>query len=207
VKVFKRADAMMRLMKRVATCCALSMLMMGAAREARAQGGIYLSPFITTTLSSPSNVGSRTKPGFGAALGNLGSFIGGEAEIVYFPELLDNSAQGLSQNKVITFGANTVIGPRIGPVKVYGAFGGGAMYLNVKSVSSIVVPNPESVSSTKFALNAGGGAVFYVSGHFGLRGDLRWYRAIGFKMSDIEATGPTLDQFDFWRAGFGIVIY
>jgi len=194
-------------MKRFVTCCTL--LLVCSAHNAWAQGGIYLSPFVGTTLTSPSETGSSTKPGFGAALGSsISSFFSAETEFAYFPEILDNSAEHLSQNKVVTFGANTTIGPRIGPVKVYGAFGGGGLYLNVKSVSSLVTPNPESVSSTYFALNFGGGAIAFLGDHFAVRGDLRYFKAYGFKTSDIETTGAlTLDKFDFWRAAVGIVLH
>ena len=46
------------------------------ARDASAQG--FVSPFVGTTLSSPTSSGKSTKPGFGVALGGLGQVIGGE---------------------------------------------------------------------------------------------------------------------------------
>jgi hypothetical protein len=44
-----------------------------------------------------------------------------------------------------------------------------------------------------------------LSSHFGVRGDLRYYRAFGFKTADVQSAGLVLDHFDFWRAAFGVV--
>jgi Outer membrane protein beta-barrel domain len=172
-------------------------------RDAAAQG--FISPFLGTTLTSPSSSGSSSKAGFGVALGGLGKIIGGETEIAYYPQVLDNTANNLSKSKVITVSGNTLIGPTIGPVKVYGAFGFGDLYLNVTGVSSIVIPNPQNISTNYFTFNSGGGVMGFFSPHLGVRGDLRYYRAFGFKVTDVQGTGLALDRFDFWRAGIGIV--
>jgi hypothetical protein len=174
------------------------------ASTAAAQG--FISPFAATTLSSPSSLGSTTKPGFGIALGGIGGFFGGEIEFAYYPQLLDNSANALSQNKVVTFSGNTLIGPKIGPVKVYGAFGVGDLHLNVTSASSLLIPNPQSISNNYFTFNVGGGVMVLLGAHLGVRGDLRYYRAFGFNASDIQSGTLTLSHFDFWRAAGGLVV-
>ena len=61
--------------------------------------------------------GRSTKPGFGVAFGSLGKFVGGETEIAYFPEVIDNAANALSKSQVISFAADTLLGPTIGRVK------------------------------------------------------------------------------------------
>jgi hypothetical protein len=169
-----------------------------------AQG--FINPFVATTVTSPSSVGSATKPGFGISLGGVGGFFGGETELTYYPNLIDNSANALSKSKVVTFSGNTLIGPKIGAVKVYGAFGAGDLYLNVTSASSIVVPNPTSTSNNYFTFDAGGGVIGFF-GHLGLRADARYYKAYGFNTADIVQSGKlTLDNFNFWRLGGGIVL-
>lgn len=173
-------------------------------RATAAQG--FVNPFIGTTLTSPSPNGGKSKAGFGVALGAVGGIIGGETEIAYYPEVLDNTANALSKNKVITFSGNTLIGPNIGPVKVYGAIGVGSLYLNVESLSSIVVPNPTSISNYYFTLNYGGGVMGFFNSHLGVRGDLRYYRSFGFKLTDLEDSRLGIDKFDFWRANFGLVV-
>ena len=173
-------------------------------RTAAAQG--FISPFVGTTITSPSAVGSATKPGFGVAFGGIGGIVGGEAEFAYFPELLDNSANAIAKNKVITFSGNTLIGPTIGPVKVYGAVGAGSLYLSVTSLSSLVIPSPSSISNNYFTFNVGGGVMGYFSPHLGVRGDLRYTRAFGINVADLQTAGLTLNHFDFWRGAFGLVV-
>ena len=177
------------------------LLLLCLAREGAAQG--FINPFVGTTLTSPSTRGSRSKPGFGVAFGALGTILGAESEIAYYPEVLDNTANALAKSKVVTFSGNTLIGPTIGPVTAYGAFGLGGLYLNVTSASALI-PNPASISSTYFAFNVGGGVMGFFTSHLGVRGDLRYYRAFGFKIADVEGAGLSLDRFDFWRAGIGL---
>jgi opacity protein-like surface antigen len=179
-----------------------TLLLVSAAHEAAAQG--FVSPFVDTTLSSPSAVGSSSKPGFGIAFGALGKIIGGETEIAYQPELIDNTANALAKSRVITFSGNTLIGPTIGRVKVYGEVGVGDLYLNVTKLSSIVgVPNPASISTNYFTVNVGGGVMGFFTKHMGVRADVRYFRAFGFKVDDLQTAGLVLDRFDFWRASVG----
>jgi opacity protein-like surface antigen len=182
---------------------ASGLLLFALTHDASAQG--FINPFVGTTLTSPSKAGSSSKPGVGIAFGGVGKIIGGETEIAYYPEVLDNTANALEKSKVFTFSGNTIIGPTIGHVKPYGAIGVGSLYLNVTSASSIVVPNPESISKNYFTFNAGGGVMGFFTSHLGVRGDLRYYRAFGFKMEDVESSGLALDRFDFWRANVGLV--
>ena len=178
-----------------------TLLFVSAAHEAAAQG--FVSPFVDTTLSSPSAVGSSSKPGFGIAFGSLGKIIGGETEIAYQPELLDNTANALAKSRVITFSGNVLIGPTIGRVKAYGEVGAGDLYLNVTKLSSIVVPNPASISTNYFTINVGGGVMGFFTEHMGVRADVRYFRAFGFKVDDLQTAGLVLDRFDFWRASVG----
>jgi hypothetical protein len=194
-------------MKRL-TIVASAVLLLCLPRDSAAQG--FVNPFVGVTLTSPSTKGSSSKPGFGVAFGKIGKIVGGESEIAYYPEVLDKTANSLAKSRVITFSGNTLIGPMIGPVKVYGALGVGDLYLNVSSLSSIVIPNPTSISTNYFTFNAGGGVMGFFGSHFGVRGDLRYYRSFGFKFADINAPGAglgglSLDRFDFWRASFGVV--
>ena len=97
------------------TFLASAFLLVCVSRDAAAQG--FINPFVGTTVTSPSAPGSSSKPGFGAALGGIGKIVGFETEIAYYPELLDNTANALAKNKVITFSGNTLIGPTIGARK------------------------------------------------------------------------------------------
>ena len=181
-----------------------ALLFASAARDARAQG--FLNPYVDTTLTSPSATGSSTKPGFGIAFGSVGKILGFETDIAYQPEVIDNSANALAKSHVFTFSQSFLIGPTVGPVKPYVAIGFGDLLLNVSRLASIVIPNPESISNNYFTVNVGGGVMGFVAPHFGVRGDLRYFRAYGFKITDLQTAGIALDRFDFWRASGGIVV-
>ena len=180
-----------------------SLFVIFAAHNAAAQA--FISPFVGTTLTSPSETGSSTKPGYGVSFGAVGSIIGAETEIAFYPEVIDNTANGLAKSKVVSFSASMLLGPMMGPVKPYVAFGGGNLNLNVTGLSSVVIPDPESISNNYFSVNAGGGIMGFFTDHFGVRGDLRYYRAFGVKLEDLENAGLEFDKFNFWRASFGIV--
>ena len=190
-------------MKRLVTIVA-SVLGVFTARTASAQG--FINPFIGATLTSPSPNSDSSKMGYGIALGSLGKIVGFETEIAYFPEILDNQGGGLAQSKAFMFGADTLIGPTMGPVKVYGAIGFGNLYLNVSNLSSIVIPNAESISNNYFAINYGGGVAGFFSSHFGVKGDLRYFKAYGFNLDDFEGTSLKFDNFNFWRGTVGLLI-
>jgi hypothetical protein len=50
-------------------------------------------------------------------------------------EVIDNSANGLAKNRVISFSGDTLIGPTIGRLKPYSALGAGDLHLNVAGLS------------------------------------------------------------------------
>ncbi len=180
------------------------LLVLFSAHDAAAQG--FVSPFIGTTLTSPSETGSSTKMGYGVALGAFGPIVGGETEIAFYPEVIDNSANGLAKSKVISFSAGMLLGPTLGAAKPYVAFGAGNLHLNVTGLSSVVVPNPETISNNYFTFNTGGGVMGFFTDHLGVRGDLRYYRAFGVKIADLEDAGLAFDKFNFWRATFGLAV-
>jgi opacity protein-like surface antigen len=183
---------------------AAALLVIVAAADTSAQG--FLNPFIATTLSSPTEAGSSTKPGFGISFGSLGKVVGGETEITYFPELIDNSANAIAKNKVFTISGDTLIGPTIGRrVKPYFAIGAGDLHLNVTK-GSVAVPSTETISNNYFTFNAGGGVIGFFTGHLGARVDLRYTRAFGIKITDLQAANLALDKFNFWRATFGLAV-
>ena len=134
-----------------------ALLIASSARDARAQA--FLNPYVDTTLTSPTATGSSTKAGFGIAFGTVGKTGGFETDIAYQPELIDKSANGLAKSHVFTFSGDFLIGPKIGPVKPYFAAGMGDLMLNVSRLSTLVIPNPESISNNYFTVNLGGGVI------------------------------------------------
>ena len=181
-----------------------SVLLLLTAGDAAAQG--FISPFVGTTLTSPSDTGSKTKPGYGVAFGSLGGAAGFETEIAFYPEVIDNAANAIAKSRVISIAASTLLGPNLGRAKPYFAFGAGNLHLNVTGLASVAVPSPESISNNYFTINAGGGVFGFFTDHVGVRADLRYYRAFGIKLDDLEGAGLAFDKFNFWRAAFAIAM-
>src|SRR4029453_2401982 len=179
-----------------------ALLLLSVPRGAAAQS-FFVSPFVDTTLSSPTGTGGSSKAGFGVAFGKLGKVVGLETEVTYHPEIVDNAANALAKSRVLTLSENLVVGPTIGHVKQYGVIGAGDLHLNATSVASVAVPNPESFSNNYFTINFGGGVAYFFNKRVGARGDLRYFRAYGLNLNDLETSGLTFNRFNFWRAGVG----
>ena len=188
-------------MKRFVTIM-VPVLVLAGAGSASAQ--LFINPFIGTTLTSPSPSADSSRMGYGVAFGTLGKIVGVDTEIAYYPEIL-NSTTAL-KTKALSFMADTLIGPTIKFVKIYGAIGAGSLNLNVSNLSSVVVPNADSISNNYFTFNAGVGAAGYFSSHFGVKGDVRYFKAFGFKIEDFEGADISFDKFDFWRATIGLLV-
>jgi hypothetical protein len=183
-----------------------TLLVLFAAHDAAAQG--FISPFVGTTVSSLTNTGSSTKAGFGVAFGALGKVVGGETELAYYPEVIDNATAAIAKNRVFSFSGSTLIGPTMGRVKPYFAIGAGDLHINVTKLSSAVIPNPASVSNDYFSFNVGGGVIGFFTNHLGARGDVRYFRAFGLKLTDLGGAnnGVALDRFNFWRLSVGLAV-
>jgi hypothetical protein len=189
-------------------CAAAVVVLLVAPRPASAQN-FFLSPFIDTTLTSPSGSGGASKAGFGVSFGKFPGLIGTETEITYHPQILDNDLNGLAKSHVFTGSQNLLVGPRIGKTKPYGTVGGGELFLNVSS-ASLGVPSDidsiaQSLSNNYFTVNFGGGAMYFFTKRVAVRGDLRYFKAYGFDLPKEESESFSLkfNKFTFWRLGFG----
>jgi hypothetical protein len=129
--------------------------------------------------------------------GMSGGVIGAEFDLAYSPSFF-GTENVFGSNNVITLMGNLLIGIPLGGTHgpgvrpyVTGGFG------LIRSRVDILALDP---SNTDLAMNAGGGVMGFFTDHFGVRGDLRYFR-----------TGLDLDflntkNVDFWRGSFGIVI-
>jgi opacity protein-like surface antigen len=184
-------------------------LVVAAPRSARAQS-FFLSPFIDTTLTSPSGSGGASKAGFGVSFGKFGGILGAETEIAYHPSILDNDANGAAKSHVFTGSESLMVGPRIDKAKPYFVIGAGDLLLNFSS-KSLGLPNTNdinsvtnSLSNNYFTVNVGGGVMYFFNKRVGARADLRYVKAFGLDVSNLETSGLKTTKFDFWRAGFGV---
>lgn len=139
----------------------------------------------------------------GVNAGYMGAgIIGGEVAFGYSPnffgETLDNHELDLMGNLIIGVPIGGTSG---GGLRPYVTGGLGLIRTNLETGVSNVG------GSNDFGYNLGGGVMGYFGDHFGLRGDLRYFRTLNTE--DLSAPGfPAIDlgSFAFWRASFGVVI-
>ena len=69
----------------------------------------------------------------------------------------------------------------------------------------MATPTPESLSNNYFTINFGGGVAYFFNKRVGVRGDLRYFKAYGFNLDDLDVEAPSLKftRFEFWRAAVG----
>jgi opacity protein-like surface antigen len=144
---------------------------------------------------------------FGASLAWMGAgVIGFEVDFGYTPNFFENT-QGsgdfeFGDSNVTTLMGNLVLGIPIG-----GQTGGGFRPYGVAGLGLIKsrIGDPEdffSVDSTDWGFNVGGGAMFFFSDKFGLRGDIRYFRSLEDNEPDDEFDVGFAD-FRFWRGSIG----
>lgn len=170
------------------------------ATEARAQG--YISPMVGYDFGGDSgcpNVNSCTdkKVNWSVAAGVLGKIVGIEGEFAYAPDFF-GSASGFSSN-VVTMMGNIMLAPKVGPVHPYVLAGVGL----IKSHVDLTTTSLFTTDNSDFGWDVGGGVIGFVSGHFGLRADLRYFHSF----QDFTVLGFTLDntKLDYGRASAGVV--
>ena len=59
------------------------------------------------------------------------------------------------------------------------------------------------MSSTDWGFNVGGGAMFFFTDKFGLRGDLRYFRSLE-DVEPVDDLNIGLADFRFWRGSIGV---
>jgi outer membrane protein with beta-barrel domain len=149
----------------------------------------------------------ENKANFGASLAWMGAgVVGFEIDFGYTPNFFENTTGSANfefgDNNLTTLMGNVLIGVPIG-----GQSGPGFRPYAVGGIGIIKskVGDPEDffhVSSTDWAVNVGGGAMFFFNDKFGLRGDLRYFRAL----QDVEPEDDFnigLADFKFWRGSVG----
>ena len=144
---------------------------------------------------------------FGVSAGAMGGgIIGGEFDLGYSPSFFGEE-NVFGSNNVLTAMGNLIIGIPIG-----GQTGGGVRPYVTGGVGLIrtEIDGPfedDGIKDNAFGLNVGGGVMGFFNDHFGLRGDLRYFRNITSDLNDAD-NDPEFDlgDFDFWRASIGIVI-
>ena len=155
--------------------------------------GYYGSAFSGTMPSS--------QPTYGGAIAFLaGGWFGAETEYGYVKDFFGstNANIGLTHNKVQQFSGNMLLGVPLGPVRPYAAAGVSLIGANLTGAGGLA-----SLDSTTGGYNVGGGLFIWLGGHFGLRGDYRYFRTFG----EIgNGTSLGLGKLDFSRGIGGLSV-
>jgi opacity protein-like surface antigen len=169
-----------------------------APSQARADG--YVAPFAGVTFGENNAVANHGMYGLNAGYMGAG-IIGGEVDFGYAPKWFINGYD----NHLWDLMGNLIIGIPIGGThgagfRPYVTGGLGVMDVHI-------APHPgdeRDYTTNNFAFNLGAGANAYFSDHFGLRGDVRYFRNVN--TPDNNPLDFSLSGFHFWRAAVGVVI-
>lgn len=121
-----------------------------------------------------------------------------EAEMAYAPTFLGKAA-GLSATALTLMG-NLMLAPQAGPFRPYMLGGLGLIRTRVELTTS----RPTTTTDNVLGFSIGGGVIGFITDHFGLRLDMRYFHSF----SDFTVDGLTLsgDNLDYSRASGGLVV-
>ena len=189
------------------TLIAALFLLAVAPAPARADG--FIVPFFGVNFGGDSgrdfgNAFDESQFNYGVSIGWMGGGIfGAETDISYSPDFFGKSDVGGSS--LLTFMGNLMIGVPFGGqsgfgIRPYGVAGVGLVRSDVDSFGDVL-----SVEENQFGWNFGGGVVMFFGNHFGVRGDIRYFRAFDeLDFSDFDLEDP-VSTLDFTRGSIGVV--
>ena len=179
----------------------LAIFLLVPAAPARAD--VVLTPFVGTLFGGDLNntAGNHVTYGGSAAFMGAGVF-GAEVNFNFTPEFVQDTIASPDIRQASLMG-NLIVGIPIGNASQGGQLrpyvtGG----LGLMRTSADANQLFDRFSSNDFAINFGGGVMAFFSEHVGLRGDVRYFRAIN---DDDAGSGVdfSLGDFDFWKWDVG----
>ena len=194
----------------------------GLARPASADW--LLTPYLGIVLGGAANTVDintlddtfEQRRNFGVSLTGSGNgVLGIEVDLNYTPNVFQLTEDGEQSeffdldSTLLTLMVNAVVGIPIGGTSGGGvrpsvAAGAGLMRANIAAVDLF-----DDLSTNELGVNFGGGVHIFFSDNLGIRGDLRYFRAI--EQDDEDALDDDfltddfgLSDFDYWRATIGV---
>jgi len=169
--------------------------------SARAEG--FVSPLIgfnfggDASCQTASNCEDK-RLNFGVGLGAMNAVVGFEQEIAYARDFF-GIQPGLQNASVLTVMSNFMLVPKIGPVRPY-VLGGVGL---IKTHTEFTTTSLLSTDNNNFGWDVGGGVMFTIVPHVGLRGDIRYFHSF----QDLGALPIPLanQKLDFGRAAAAVV--
>ncbi|HKV99790.1 MAG TPA: outer membrane beta-barrel protein [Vicinamibacterales bacterium] len=171
---------------------------MPAASSNDAPGG-HVAPLIGVTFGSDTTTANGTTVGIAGGWRSR-SWWGVEGELAATPYffqqtgfLTDRSVTTVMGNAIVSFGSRRA--------SVFGIGGFGVIRINLAEAGDLAV-----VKTSEPGFNVGGGVMQLWTNNVGLRGDIRYFRAIGNTDKDVNLFGLEVSKLSFWRASAALVV-
>jgi opacity protein-like surface antigen len=190
---------------------ALAMLL-GLTAPAAARADALIVPFLGVNFGGNSgrelsNAIDAQRYDWGVSLAVMGGgILGLEADIARSPDFFGRTDIGGSS--VLTAAGNLLVGIPIGGqtgvgFRPYALAGLGV----IRSKAKVdVLGNLVTLDDNELAWDFGGGAMFFVGTHFGVRGDLRYFRTFSRVNFDLIDLLDRRGKLDFARASAGLIL-
>ena len=193
------------MMKRVFKSLVLTGAMAVALAPTPARADGFVTPWVGSAFGSNIDNGRGT---FGVSAGTMGAgVIGGEVDFGYSPSFF-GTQNDFGNNSVINLMGNVIVGVPIGGtsgkgLRPYVVGGLGLIRTQIDGVNNANLFRP-AASNNMLGWDAGAGVMGNFNDHIGIRGELRYLRA----MQDWNTTSVNFngDKLHFWRPSIGIVI-
>jgi opacity protein-like surface antigen len=177
---------------RLRLVCVLALFMV-PAMAAPASAQWFATPYLGANIGNEDDGLEKTSANFGVSAGFLGErALGLEVDLGRAQDLfLDTPVTSLM--------VNGIVGVPSGRTRPYVAGGLGLMHASAFEVSGVeLLP-----SQSDLGINVGGGVMTELSDRVGLRGDLRYFRAL---VDETSAAGGILEDYQYWRATVGVTL-
>jgi opacity protein-like surface antigen len=189
----------------------------------RARRSILLTPLLVTWITMPSQAQwvatpylglnlagdvEKGKGGFGGSIGYIGERLGFEFDVQrYYHFFKDADVGSLVPPQIdLDTDARSFMGNVVAPIRVrgvakvrpYGTAGLGVIRAVFETSYALA-----DTDQNNFGFNVGGGAMYSLNDRVGIRGDLRYFRAL---VGDDPREGGFFEDYGFWRVTAGVTI-
>ena len=173
----------------------------------------FVSPFVGGNFGGNADFGDfpdeddevEKRLDFGATIGWNPNVIGFEVDLAWSPNFFEDTAGDrnfeFGDNNVTTIMGNLLLSARPGSgIRPYASGGLGLIRANVASATGLF----NDLSTNDLGVNVGGGLTANFNERVGVRGDLRYFRALQNDEADNDFDDLSLGSFDFWRGTVGL---
>jgi opacity protein-like surface antigen len=195
--------------RRLLIISALSLMLAPATASAQSW---FVSPFFGGNFGGSADFGDfpdnddavERRMDFGASLGWNPNVVGFEIDFGYSPNFFEDTAGDrnfeFGDSNVTTLMGNVLFSAPSGTgFRPYASAGLGMIRANVSSGTGLF----NDLSTNDLGINIGGGLNANFNDNVGLRGDLRYFRALQDNEADNDLD-LSLGSFDFWRGSVGL---